>query len=75
MSRPKAILIEKTVIITMLMVIAGSVMMSIADKSVESAIWTEAKLAASQIRQNAIFFCSEKGLTWADWKDISIQSI
>lgn len=75
MSRPKAILIEKTVIIAMLMVIAACVMVSMATKSVESAIWTEAKLAARQIKLNAQLLCSEKGTTWTDWKDASIHDL
>ena len=63
------------VIIAMVIVIAACVMVPRAAKGVESAIWTEARLAAAQIKQSAQIFCSEKGSGWAGWKDVSIYEL
>ncbi len=75
MNKPKAILIEQMVIIAMVIVIAACVMVPRVARAVESAIWTEARLAAAQIKQNAQIFCSEKGPSWAGWKDVSIYEL
>lgn len=74
-NRSKTLLIEQAVIIAMVMTIVACVMVPKAAKAVESAIWTEAKLAAAQIRQNAQVFCNEKGANWTGWKYVSIYEL
>lgn len=59
----------------MVITILACVMVPKATVAVESAIWTEAKLAAAQIKQNALVFCNEKGACWTGWKNASIYDL
>ena len=75
LKRPETILIEQAVIIAMVIIILACVMVPKATEAVESAIWTEARLGASQIKQNARTFCNEKGQSWTGWKNVSIYDL
>lgn len=70
----KLTLVEKVVIILVLLIVA-CLALPHATKAVENAIWSEARQTASQIRQNALIFCQEKGQGWKHYKNANIYDL